>query len=1113
MPYADTRRTYDYTTGNLFTETKPRQVADQTGVVTSYGYAGNRVFPRTVTNEVGHRAIAIRDAGTGALVRQLGPNAKTTSTCDPDEPTFVGKCAEERSDIDGFGRALRHYRSFDRGADDYEMHVVDTFQYSDAQGEVTERHAQGDPSSPTWTTTVGKVDGIGRIVEERQLRSLVGVADATRSYTYDAAGQLGAVQVPDPTRDGNDPARSNTTRQVCFQVIYSYVRDSLGRPTSIVRPDGTRTNVSYGEVELYSQVWAQSREVTEAASDGSEVHTSGIYDPYGRLIQVLEFSNRPRDDQAVTAYGYDDHDRLIEVDDAETSTRLTADWLGNRVKIDREGRTWFYQYDADGNMVAETTPVPTNGDAGEYTTLTTFDAIGRPLVHRPARRGRSDAELDALAIGNTVHGYDRGPNGMGRLTSVSQPRSNASLTHFLDVNYAYDANGSGTFESRSINPKSAVGATEGPLLTQFVKRSYDASGKLTSSTWDDGQLWSRSYDERGLLQKVEYAASLAGPRQTIADYGSRSTAGMPRSRGTGAGFGAQERVWTYDVLGRPSVDTIRAGANVRARRSYAFWQTGDLKSVTGGNWSHTGALLADAGAQYTYDGNHRLASASGTSGYAANLTYSRTGNIFTAKVAGPASVVPREVSYEYDETAIEPDVLKRDPQAVNELRDVTGQPFATFKYDEAGNMVERALPRDMPMSLAWDGDDHLVRVGGPGATAIETYHYDQAYQRVWAVSGNIVRFWFGESETDMPLSGGVATRYMELADESGALGRSERVGSSTPVVELHYSDALHNLMMAMGPSAQVEASFVYGAFGEVVREFGGGDHRRQFNDKENDVASGLRYYGYRSYDPVALRWTSGDPLFRFAPEINLGSVQQHNLYQFSANNPLRYYDPDGRVGMDNGTDSPCLSMGECRQSAEAEYPDSKDAPYTPFEKSVFAVTGGLLALPLIWGAFEVAGATGLGVGAAGAPIIEEAVEGEGEAVEATVAEGVEAGASEAEAAAAEASTPAEQVHGPFTHQINQGGLDEITESQQMLATPDRTSGWDAVRATAHPLVSRIGGPETIEFFTTAAPDGPPHPTNAWVQWSTEPGGFINIILTRIAQSDGSITVLRPPPGH
>jgi len=128
------------------------------------------------------------------------------------------------------------------------------------------------------------------------------------------------------------------------------------------------------------------------------------------------------------------------------------------------------------------------------------------------------------------------------------------------------------------------------------------------------------------------------------------------------------------------------------------------------------------------------------------------------------------------------------------------------------------------------------------------------------------------------------------------IARVERLPTNpvTTTIELQYSDALQNLMITLAPNGSVTSSFLYGAFGEVVAQAGANKHRRQFNGKEADAATNLRYYGYRYYDPVLLRWISADPLFRFAPDFASTEPQRANLYAFSLNNPLSYYDPDGR---------------------------------------------------------------------------------------------------------------------------------------------------------------------------------------------------------------------------
>jgi RHS repeat-associated protein len=77
----------------------------------------------------------------------------------------------------------------------------------------------------------------------------------------------------------------------------------------------------------------------------------------------------------------------------------------------------------------------------------------------------------------------------------------------------------------------------------------------------------------------------------------------------------------------------------------------------------------------------------------------------------------------------------------------------------------------------------------------------------------------------------------------------------------------------------------YYAYGEVAAQSGSdADNKYTFTGKECDCSTGLRYYGWRYYDPVIGRWLTLDPI-----------GQDWSPYAYAGNNPLVYVDPDGRV--------------------------------------------------------------------------------------------------------------------------------------------------------------------------------------------------------------------------
>ena len=61
-----------------------------------------------------------------------------------------------------------------------------------------------------------------------------------------------------------------------------------------------------------------------------------------------------------------------------------------------------------------------------------------------------------------------------------------------------------------------------------------------------------------------------------------------------------------------------------------------------------------------------------------------------------------------------------------------------------------------------------------------------------------------------------------------------------------------------------------------------------FSGKRLDPETNLFYFGHRYYDPTIRRWLSPDPL---------GPINGNNLYTYARNNPLRYFDPDGRFAI------------------------------------------------------------------------------------------------------------------------------------------------------------------------------------------------------------------------
>ena len=112
---------------------------------------------------------------------------------------------------------------------------------------------------------------------------------------------------------------------------------------------------------------------------------------------------------------------------------------------------------------------------------------------------------------------------------------------------------------------------------------------------------------------------------------------------------------------------------------------------------------------------------------------------------------------------------------------------------------------------------------------------------------------------------------------------------TTPMYHYYLKDHLGNNRVVMNERGAVEQVNHYYAFGGLMGEStGGGVQPYKYNGKELDRMHGLDWYDYgaRHYDAALGRWTTMDPLAEKYYDIS--------PYAYCGNNPINYFDPDGR---------------------------------------------------------------------------------------------------------------------------------------------------------------------------------------------------------------------------
>jgi len=100
-------------------------------------------------------------------------------------------------------------------------------------------------------------------------------------------------------------------------------------------------------------------------------------------------------------------------------------------------------------------------------------------------------------------------------------------------------------------------------------------------------------------------------------------------------------------------------------------------------------------------------------------------------------------------------------------------------------------------------------------------------------------------------------------------------------------------IMITDVSGNVKKQKKYEAFGNLIWSSGTHEDNREFTSKEKDP-TGFHYFGARYYYGDIGRFLSPDPHTVMPGNIDLSNPQELNPYVYCYNNPLTFYDPDGK---------------------------------------------------------------------------------------------------------------------------------------------------------------------------------------------------------------------------
>lgn len=657
-------------------------------------------------------------------------------------------------------------------------------------------------------------------------------AGFTTYYSYDGAGRLIASEKEGMRKE--------------------YTFDTLGRQVQV------REFYAQNQFITYCQQFDLLNRVTAEWIEGHHGDTynkvSYVYDPEGRLIETLSDKNRE-----TTRYNFHG-DPIEKIDAFGHITRINYGYPSTNTieRVDPLGRRLKNSYDSLGHLISE-----------EY-----FNFLG---------------EIQK----KTTYGYDEA----GNCTDIIQallPDSSQKVTK-----YEFD----------SMNRVTACIEGAGSSLQKRSEIQYDISGNKSAHIKPDHTKLKYRYDPKGRLEDLRssdgsvhyiYEYDRADNCIKIVDsihHQANERAYDPfnylRKEILGNGL---TNLYEHDFLGRLTKLTLPDNSKVEyIYEGPCLTQVQRLSSSDQPLYQHRyvafnpnlkplkAELIGQVGTvEYTYDLLNRPTKIT-SQPYEELISYDSVGNILKRSKNSYSYTdldqLKSESAHDYAYDALNNLVAKdQESYSVNLLNQITH-----FEYDPRGNCITADN-----ISYQYDALDRLISVKTP--TQLATYTYDADNRRLTKslsdLQGNESshRYLYQKS---IEIGSYNQENHLQELRILGLQNKAD-IGSSIALelsgkllIPLH--DCLGNLVHTLNSDGTLNHSFAYSAFGE--ESIPPTEVPWRFSSKRQDPESGLILFGNRYYHPATCRWLTPDPL-HFASGMN--------LYAYCKNNPIKYYDPDGR---------------------------------------------------------------------------------------------------------------------------------------------------------------------------------------------------------------------------
>jgi RHS repeat-associated protein len=738
-------------------------------------------------------------------------------------------------------------------------------------------------SSLNKTSTV-VFDGLGR-ASQTQLNSDPSGTTYTLT-TYDADGRKS--QVYNPTRCS--PITTN-----CGETTWGYTTtnyDALSRVTSVVEQDTSSVSTSYAAFPCTT------------VTDESGKSRKSCVDGLGRMTGVWE---DPSGVNYETDYQYDALGNLTYVNQkgnnaANARTRtFQYDSLSELTSaVNPESGTILYAYDADGNLITKTAPLPNQTSTLTVTTTNTYDKL-----NRLTGKGYKDGTTNDPYTPPVQFGYD----GVALTGCTTTPPGDTDSYPVGRRTAMCDGSGATSWKhdqmGRTLQSDRQIGAVRGDYETD----AYNLAGlpiSITTLGYSVGYIYSgtgsalSATNYSGGTTKFVSAATYAPPGQLAGMTLGATSSFTGIVTNNAYNDRLQPILLSAAVTGQSPVFSecfdFHLGVAVNTSPcSFSAYTSGDNGNV----YQIVNNRNTARSELFTYDSLNRI--------YNAQSNGSQWGETFTIDPWGNMT----------NETAISG---KTNHEGLNTTAGLKNQ-LAGFGYDAAGNMTSNGS-----VTYVYDAENRLIATGG------YSYIYDGDGQRVekctegttpgtCATGATGTLYWRGLSSdalSETNLAGTVQNTYVFFNGQRVA--RLDSAGA----VHYYFSDHLGSHgVVENATGTTCEQDIDYYPYGGVENDYCGGSGAAQnykFTSKERDAESGLDYFGRRHHGSNLGRFMSVDRVI--ITPARLHDPQRLNLYGYGRNSPLSYIDVNGEdIDLVNdtqaGRDAALKKLTQGMSSAEA----------------------------------------------------------------------------------------------------------------------------------------------------------------------------------------------------